>query len=396
MGHVYRKPGRKSWMLKYYKDGHAVYEGSGTTDREEAERTLKIREGDIASGAAVSTRSNRIRFHEAAADLLTDYENNDRSTYEDVETRLRLHLKPFFKNRRLSEISSGDVRRFIHHRKGTPIVTGKGDQRKERPPSNGEINRELTHLKRIFTLAHRGGAITRVPHIELLAEHNVRKGFFERSQLEAVIDQLSLHLAPVARFAYITGWRITSEVLPLTWGQVDFEARVSPDQAIDGVIRLEPRETKNDDGREFAMTGELRDLLLEQRRRTKELKLQGIICPHVFFRNFKRVKGKRIRNFVTAWRVACRKAGLPGKIQHDFRRTAVRNLVRAGVPEKVAMRMTGHRTRSVFERYNIVSGGDLASGSAALDRHHARERQAADGDPHGDPQVGEGQQRGAK
>lgn len=396
MGHVYRKKGRKSWMLKYYKDGIPIYEGAGTEDREEAERTLKIREGDIASGTATAARFNRIRFPEAADDLLTDYENNARASYDEVERRLRLHLRPFLKKMRLSEITSVVVRKYIAHRKSTPIVTGKGKERLERPPSNGEINRELTHLKRIFTLAHRAGTIARRPHIELLAERNVRKGFFERAQLELITGHLSEYLAPVVRFAYITGWRITSEVLPLTWGQIDFDAKVSPDQQTAGVVRLEPNETKNDEGREFAMTGDLRDLLLEQRRRTKELKLQGIICPWVFFRSYVKVKGKRITAFTKAWKIACREAGLPGKIPHDFRRTAVRNLVRAGVPEKVAMRMTGHKTRSVFERYNIVSGGDLAAGSAALDRHHAKERRTASGDPHGDPLASEGQAHAQK
>jgi len=85
-------------------------------------------------------------------------------------------------------------------------------------------------------------------------------------------------------------------------------------------------------------------------------------CPYVFHRS-----GQRIVNYYPAWHTACREAGVIGKIPHDFRRTAVRNLVRAGVPERLAMAITGHKTRSVFERYNIVSDGDLREAARRLD-----------------------------
>jgi len=74
-----------------------------------------------------------------------------------------------------------------------------------------------------------------------------------------------------------------------------------------------------------------------------------------------------IGSYQKHWHAACRAAGCPGRIPHDFRRTAVRNLVRAGVPERVAMMLTGHKTRSVFERYNIVSSGDLFEAAKKLD-----------------------------
>jgi len=91
-----------------------------------------------------------------------------------------------------------------------------------------------------------------------------------------------------------------------------------------------------------------------------------VICPWVFNRSNRKVKGKRITTFVKAFRAAYTKAGCPGRIPHDLRRTAVRNLVRAGVPERVAMQMTGHKTRSVFERYNIVSECDLVDAAKKL------------------------------
>ena len=125
--------------------------------------------------------------------------------------------------------------------------------------------------------------------------------------------------------------------------------------------RLEAGST-NGEAREFPFTAELRALLEQQRAATAQLQReQGRIVPDVFHRS-----GQPIRFFKKAWKTACEAAGCPARIVHDFRRTAVRNLVRAGIPERVAMTMTGHKTRSVFERYNIVSPGDLRDAADKL------------------------------
>ena len=111
------------------------------------------------------------------------------------------------------------------------------------------------------------------------------------------------------------------------------------------------------------MTRELREVLEDQRAITENLQRQlKIVCPRVFHR-----AGRPIKSFRVAFRTACAEAGCPNRVLHDFRRTAVRNLVRAGIPERVAMQMMGHKTRSVFERYNIVSAGDLREAAKRLD-----------------------------
>jgi integrase len=136
-------------------------------------------------------------------------------------------------------------------------------------------------------------------------------------------------------------------------------------------VRLDAGTTKNKEGRVFPMTAELRKVLKAQHDAHERLKKAGQICPHVFWRMIADERGgtkhpKPVKAFNKVWTIACRKAGCPGKIPHDMRRSAVRNLVRAGISERVAMRMTGHKTPSVFQRDNIVSDGDLREAARKL------------------------------
>jgi len=129
-------------------------------------------------------------------------------------------------------------------------------------------------------------------------------------------------------------------------------------------FRLDPGETKNGKGRTlpFSAVPALAAVLKDQRAYTREVERRtGRVCRWVFHR-----EGRQIKSIRQVWRTACKKAKLVGMIPHDFRRTAVRNLVRAGVPDKVAMMITGHETRSVFDRYAIVTGGDIREGLERL------------------------------
>ena len=153
--------------------------------------------------------------------------------------------------------------------------------------------------------------------------------------------------------AKVTGWR-KSELRSRQWRHVAFVA---------GWLRLEPEETKNRDGRMFPLIPELRAVLEGQRARVETLqKATGQVIPWVFCRD----DGAPVGDFQRAWTTARTQAGVPGRLFHDFRRTAVRNLIRAGIPETVAMKLTGHRTRAVFQRYAIVEEGMLREAGEKL------------------------------
>jgi integrase len=199
----------------------------------------------------------------------------------------------------------------------------------------------------------------------------VRSGFFEKPDLDALLAELPEPLRPLITFLHLTGWR-SGEATGLTWSQVDFGA---------GMLRLEPGTTKNSEGRTFpfAVLPDLKALLDRQREMTTAAERRlGAIIPFVFHR-----QGQRIGDFHKTWYAAIDRAAYRGegalrqlvrpglvadggRLVHDLRRTAVRNLVRAGVSEHTAMKLTGHKTRSVFDRYDIVDERDLAAGVTKL------------------------------
>ncbi len=227
----------------------------------------------------------------------------------------------------------------------SPKIEDYIEIRLEEGAANATINRELSALKRMLNIGARQTPpkVDRVPYIPMLKENNVRKGFFEHTEFLALRNELPDYLKGFVTFAYKTGWRM-SEITGLTWSQVDRD---------NGIVRLEPGETKNDDGRTVYLDDELQGVFngqWEARKKSRKL------TPYVFPGNN---GDEQIKDFRFSWNKARNDAGIEKKLFHDFRRTAVRNMVRAGIPEGVAMKVSGHKTRSVFERYNIVNDADL-------------------------------------
>jgi len=240
-------------------------------------------------------------FEDLAKMLTDDYIANGRRSLSRCEDSIT-HLRGYFSAHKASDITSDQVTSYI-------------TSRQSEKAANSTINGELSALGRMFTLALRAGRVGTKPHIQKLALNNARTGFFEREQLDSLLRHLPDEIKPVITVAYITGWRVTSEILTRQRHHVNFKH---------GSLRLEPGETKNNRGREFPLTPMLRQVLEQQNERTEAFqKANGMIVPWLFHRS-----GKPIKYFRGAWLRACRAAGLSGKIPHDFRRTVSRSRFR--------------------------------------------------------------------
>jgi integrase len=214
------------------------------------------------------------------------------------------------------------------------------------------INRPLQLLKEAYHLAN----LVPPCKIRHLSEAgNVRPGFFEAAEFDSLLKHLPADLHDFCRFARLTAWR-KNEIASLTWADIEGDT-----------IRLRGVFSKNGNARSVPLNiGELQDII-ERRRKLRHNRFNSASEPI-----FHRGDGKKILEFRKSWRTACKAAGIPGRLFHDFRRTGVRNLIRAGVPQSVAMRISGHETTKMFDRYNIVDDGDLRSAMQSLEQHHAK------------------------
>jgi integrase len=290
-----------------------------------------------------------VTFELIAQAFLEDYVLQRYRTLNTIRPRVQ-YLRTFFGSWLAEAITSDAVRQYQLHRRAQLAAAAT-------------INRETQALHRMLRLALQRGQLARLPIFPTrLQENPPRQGFFEHDEYLTVRRALPPPFQDVLDFAYYSGWR-RNEILFLTWDEVDLRG---------GVIRLSPQRSKTRTGRVLPISLPLRAVL----KRRQARRVPG--GDRVFGRD-----GVPVRVWRHALRDACRAAGVPHRLLHDCRRTAARNLIRAGVPERVAMLLTGHKTRSVFDRYNIVNERELL---------HAGERLvgylAANGNRHpGDPRA---------
>jgi len=358
MASLFKFKNSNKWWIKIHRPGQGHGENdripTGTEDRATAKAMLAKMEGEIANGVPVNPKAHTILFAHLCELVLENYENKGFKTLVHARGRFLNHIVPYFRTVLATGITSGMIDSYMTHRR-----------KQHAKPAT--IRRELELIKRAFKLGWKTYRIAG-PEIELPAVNNARKGFFEQSEVDAILAAIeNRDYYDFIYCLYVTGWR-TGEVRNLRRRHVSFT---------DDCIRLDPGTTKNGDGRVFPLCDGLREIF------KRRLEKPGFGDEYVFTYE---LRGKRrpIGDIQKAFNTACYKAGIPcitepwsyvepksgktfsgvrvikcSRLLHDFRRSAVKNLTNMGTPEKVSMDLTGHRTRAVFDRYRIVSKTDL-------------------------------------
>ena len=337
MGRIFKRPNSSSWWIAYCHRGKEIRESGGSDDCKVAERLLKRRLKEIGADslglkAFVGPQQDRLTVGDLLDALESDFRLRELKSLRQTLGHLRI-VRAALGDLRAVDVSAETVNRYIQKRLS-----------EKRAPAT--INRETTMLGESFRLAIRRRQISSMPEIPKLRENNVRSGFFEKGEFGAIVGHLPEYLQGFARFGFLCGWR-KGEIRSLAWADVDLPGRV---------IRLRSEHSKNGQGRALALEGELWSIIERQSKMREYKNADGTVgfSPYVFH-----LDDQPIGDFRKAWATAEKKTGFGHKLFHDLRRTAARNLIRAGVPERVAMAITGHKTRAIFDRYNIVSEDDL-------------------------------------
>jgi integrase len=339
-GAIFSVPGsRFLWVGYTDAKGEYVRESSKEVQRTKAQKFLDKRLQAVASGNFLGPQVDRITVDELYDDLLQDYRTHGQFV-PWPERRWNAHLKDYFGGMKAVRV-------------GTTQIAGYVEKRQGEGAAKSTINRELALLRRAFSLGFDAEPqkVSRVPkfHRFIVSEKgNERRGFVEETEYRRLADATAgqMWFRSLLALGYTYGFR-KGKLLEMRCAQVDL---------LNNTISLYSGETKNGEGRTVVLTKECCGLVTELRR--------GKQAEDYLFT---RENGEPVRDFRGAWDTLVTTAKLPGLLFHDLRRSAVRNMIRRGVPQKTARQISGHKTDSVFSRYNIVSEDDIRDAARKIE-----------------------------
>ncbi len=339
------------WWISFYHRGRQYRESTNSESQAEANKLLKRRLGEVGTRRFVPDEE-KVDFEDLAQSLETDYKLNGRRSLKTAALNNIGHLRGFFGFDRAVDITTDRIRSYqvLRREQGASVAT---------------VNREVGTLRRMFSLAMESGKLTRKPVFKMLKGERVRQGFVEHGDFLRLLGHLLTHLKSFVEFLYYSGWR-KGAAKNLQWSEVDMEGRT---------VRLKMEDSEKPKPWVLPLEGRLWEIIKErQKERRLDIKL---VFHH---------KGRGVGDIRKAWHSACIAAGLGrfeqitegkrrgkeawvGLLIHDLRRCAARNLSRAGVPEVVAMKITGHKTNSMYRRYRIVDESELREAQERMQSH---------------------------
>ncbi len=334
-GSIYQRKGW--WWCDYSVGGVRRREPCQTRDREEALNFLRRKQGKLASGEMIAP--DRVRVRDLLKLLLEDYDVRGVAQAYIAALKVKSILNPKLGDIKAAKLTTEQVKAYVR------------DRLKAVKP--GTVNRELGMLHRAFQLGyqHEPPLVGRVPSFPKLQEGEPRKGFLKPELYRKLLIELPEDLRLLFVIAYHVGLR-KGALLRIKWSQVDLNA---------SCIWMEGKKAnRKPEPVAVPIYGDMARFIETQPRDSEYLLARG---------------SKPIKDFRESWSLACARAGVPGLLFHDLRRTAVRNLRRAGVAESVIMKITGHRTRGVFERYNITDQTDTQEAGRMAEEFLAREHE---------------------
>jgi len=360
LGSVYQRG--RMWWIAYWSRGKQLRESSGSTKQADAERLLKRRIQDHGKGRVIDPKAEeRLRTEDLFEAVVADYKANGKRSLDTLEDRL-IPLRAAFGLDRAIDVDEARIEKYKVERLASKA---RGDKL----VAPATVNRELAALRRAFRLGVKQKRISRAPDIEMLAEAPPREGFVEPNRFEGLLSHLPAYLQDFTRFDYIVGWR-KGALKALRWPDVDRE---------NGRLYLRRAGSKNKKPYVIVLTGELAAIIERRWAARSVARLDGTVflSEFVFHRD-----GRPIGDFRKAWATAIEQAGLPGLLFHDFRRSAARNLRRAGVGPDVAMKITGHETDSMWRRYSVVKEDDIEAALTVTQRYVAQQAAAKQPEDH--------------
>lgn len=310
---------------------------------------------DIQTYALDANDPTRVTVDDLMADLLQDYGENTRN-YREVKRAWELRMKPIFGHIMANDVRTTDIRDYKAWCAGQRVTSGlfQGVKPYVRPLAKGTINRDLACLCRAFNFGRKGERITKMPSFEKYDNRKARRrGFLAQAEFDRILQgKMPVWMRALLEVLYAVGIRI-DEARNITVGQLDFAAKV---------IRLE--ETKNGDPRTPPMTSRMYQLLLACAEGKSD-------TDYVFTRR----NGDKVGDIKKTWHHLVFKASIGRRVLiHDLRRSAVKNMVERGVSEKVAMTISGHLTRYIFDAYNITCLSDQQKAAKLIEAGADKER----------------------